>query len=180
MPSLARLRDLALVAVAAGALVLAAPALAKVFSSGNLSKKIPEVGLAKSKIEVTKRGQVSDVNVEIRASHTYTCDLIVGVQGPGSNDQFIELMDDHCDGNDDDDLGTGSKSCAGEGTVFDDEAATAIGDGMNPYAGSFAPEESLDSYDDGRAKGTWTLYVFDINQSDSGTLHCWKLNVKTA
>jgi subtilisin-like proprotein convertase family protein len=165
--------------VALVALVLAAPVLATVFSSGNLSKRIPEVGLAKSKIKVTKGGDVTDVNVKVRLSHTYTCDLIVGVQGPPANDAFIELSNGNCDGNDNH-FGTGSKSCSGTPTEFDDEAVDPISAGANPYAGSFQPDEALNSFDDGPAKGTWTLYVFDINQGDHGTLHCWKLNIKTA
>jgi subtilisin-like proprotein convertase family protein len=167
--------------VVLAALVLAAPGLAKVFSSGNLSKKIPEVGLAKSKIKVTRPGQVTDVNVKVRLSHTYTCDLIVGVQGPGENDDFTELSNDNCDSaGDDADFGSGSKSCSGTPTEFDDEAAGPLSTGVNPYAGSFQPDESLQAYDGERAKGTWTLYVFDINQGDNGKLHCWKLNIKTA
>jgi len=162
-----------------GALVLAAPALAKVFSSGNVDRKIPEVGLAKSKIKVDQNGNVTDVNVKVRLSHSYTCDLIVGLQGPAANDDFIELSNQNCNGGDDNHFGSGSKSCAGDATEFDDEAATLIADGGNPFAGSFQPDEALDDFDEDPAKGTWTLYVFDINQSDDGRLHCWKLNIKT-
>jgi subtilisin-like proprotein convertase family protein len=166
-------------AIALVALVLAAPALAKIFSSGNIAKKIPEVGLAKSKIRVDQGGDVTDVNVKVRLSHTYTCDLIVGIQGPQDNDSFIELSSENCSGNHENNFGNGSKSCSGTPTVFDDEAGTAIGAGSNPYAGSFIPDEGLDDFDDDPAKGTWTLYVFDINQHDDGTLHCWKLDIDT-
>jgi subtilisin-like proprotein convertase family protein len=162
-------------------IVAAAPAAAKTYSSGKVDRRIPQVGLAQAKIKVPEGGHVTDVNIGIRITHTYTPDLIVGVQGPKRNDDFDELA--HYEGGtgfeDDNDFGSGKKSCHGHLTRFDDEAAAPLSSADNPFVGSFLPWDSLNGFDDNPAKGTWTLSVFDTNQHDSGTLHCWNLNVST-
>ena len=59
-------------------------------------------------------------------------------------------------------------------TVFDDEAATALGSGSPPYTGSFRPQaDQLSRFDAEPQAGTWTLKVADLAQLDTGTLHSW-------
>jgi subtilisin-like proprotein convertase family protein len=167
--------------VVVGLLAVAPTANAATYSSGKVDRRIPQVGLAKSKIKVPQGSNITDVNVSVRISHTYTPDLIVGVQGPKENDGFQELANREGGTGFENDkhFGSGKKSCKGNFTVFDDEAATPLSSGDNPFAGSFEPSEQLGEYDDESARGTWTLYVFDVNQHDSGTLHCWKLDIDT-
>ena len=157
--------------------IAAMPAAAATFSSGTVNKRIPEIGVAVSKIKVDANS-LDDLNVKVRLSHSYTPDLTIGVLGPGKNGEFTELFAGW--GTDDDNnLGFGSKSCSGTFTTFDDEGPFELADGVNPYtAGSFQPDEALSEYDDERVKGTWRLYVFDTNQDDGGTLHCWQLRMQ--
>ncbi len=169
----ARTLSAALVILAAAAM----PAAAATFSSGVVNKRIPEVGVAVSKIKVDANS-LSDLNVKVRLSHSYTPDLTIGVLSPGKNGEFTELFAGWGTDNDNN-LGLGSKSCSGTFTTFDDEGDFDLSEGVNPYAASFRPDEALDEYDDGRVKGTWRLYVFDTNQDDDGTLHCWQLRLQS-
>ena len=52
-------------------------------------------------------------------------------------------------------------------TVFDDEAATAIGAGAAPFTGSFRPEEPLSAFDGKPVNGTWTLRIADVAAGDA-------------
>jgi hypothetical protein len=58
-------------------------------------------------------------------------------------------------------------------TVFDDEAATAIGSGAAPFTGSFRPEEPLSALDGKSITGQWKLRVSDQAGEDTGTLDSW-------
>jgi hypothetical protein len=56
------------------------------------------------------------------------------------------------------------------GTLFDDDASTAIADGTAPFTGTFIPEEALSGFDGGEQAGAWTLLVVDGQASSGGTL----------
>ena len=58
-------------------------------------------------------------------------------------------------------------------TVFDDEAATAIGAGSAPFTGSFRPEQPLSAFDGKPVDGTWKLRISDQAAQDIGTLNSW-------
>ena len=59
-------------------------------------------------------------------------------------------------------------------TIFDDEAPTAITQGLPPFRGSFRPSSPLSVLDGTSALGTWTLEVSD-NWFLAGTLNAWSL-----
>jgi subtilisin-like proprotein convertase family protein len=161
-------------AVSCAALLgVTASASAKVYSSGDIDKKISDLGRTVAKIKVNKDVDISDVNVNVRISHTADDDLLIGLLGP--RHEFTELVSqgDGLGHN----LGTGPKSCHGTFTTFNDEAATSFTSGSAPYAGSFQPSESLQEYDGDSSQYTWKLYAFDLNQDDHGSLHCWQLDV---
>jgi hypothetical protein len=62
-------------------------------------------------------------------------------------------------------------------TWFDDEAATPIGSGSPPFAGSFRPETALSAYDGKSAPGTWTLVMDNVYFSVEGVLQWWALRI---
>ncbi|MEM9828352.1 MAG: proprotein convertase P-domain-containing protein, partial [Planctomycetota bacterium] len=66
------------------------------------------------------------------------------------------------------------------GTVFDDDADTAIGDGASPYTGSFRPQQPLSDLDGIDPNGTWTLRVQTSNFAVDGTLTSWFIRLGTA
>ena len=70
-------------------------------------------------------------------------------------------------------------------TTFDSDVPTLISaPGLQaPFAGSFAPEESLDLLDKLGGKkatnATWSLLVEDDDSTGpTGTLFCWQLKIK--
>jgi len=115
-----------------------------------------------SPIVVADTETVLDVDVRLNITHTYDGDLDIFLIGP--NGTRVELSTDNG--------GTGENFT---GTVFDDEAATAITAGAPPYTGRFRPEGSLATLDGLGANGTWLLEVTDDAGADVGQLSSWTL-----
>ncbi|MFO0879712.1 MAG: S8 family serine peptidase [Gemmataceae bacterium] len=115
-------------------------------------------------ITVDRSLVITDLNVRVNITHTYTSDLRIYLQGPdgttidlvryrgGSGDNFTD-------------------------TVLDDEASQSIANGVAPYTGSFRPEQALSAFDGRNALGTWRLYVQDRARGDTGQLVSWELNI---
>ena len=62
-------------------------------------------------------------------------------------------------------------------TVFDDEAATAIGSSSAPFTGSFRPDQLLSAFDGQDAFGVWTLRVADRAARDVGSINRWGIDI---
>ena len=151
--ALSRTRYLRLVAAAAAvvATALAAPLQAQaapvttVVSSGNISTPITDaawvvvgqsatVGFTVAPLNVPDLGTIVDVNVRLRASHTYVGDLGVFLgraRTTRRSRSSLRLRDSG------DNFGTGANDCTGTPTIFDDAAATPIGDGRHRSPGRF-------------------------------------------
>jgi hypothetical protein len=65
-------------------------------------------------------------------------------------------------------------------TSFDDEAATGIASGSEPFTGRFRPEGSLGTLDGISAAGTWNLEVTDDLVGEGGQLVDWTLMLTLA
>nr|MCU0231742.1 proprotein convertase P-domain-containing protein [Acidobacteriota bacterium] len=63
------------------------------------------------------------------------------------------------------------------GTVFDDDAATAISAGTAPFTGPFRPESPLAVLNGIASYGDWKLQVVDSASSDTGTIDGWSLTL---
>lgn len=119
---------------------------------------------ATSTITVPDDKIVQDANVTINITHTYDADINISLIPPvgaaiplstargGSGDNFA-------------------------GTVFDDEAATAISSGTAPFTGSFRPETPLSGVDGIHSVGAWKLKVVDTASQDVGTVNNWTLTL---
>jgi hypothetical protein len=154
--------------------------------TGGTAVAIPDGGgqltqLVRSKIDVrglNPRGKIRTVKVGVRASHIAAKDLEFYLATPRG---VINLSSDN--GGQGNNYGGGFESCAGQFTLFDSSgAATAINTpGLQaPFAGTFAPEESLGLLGGlGNKKATnaaWSLLVEDDDAANpAGTLWCWKL-----
>ena len=145
----------------------------KTFSTGSISRAINDQDVLFQKIRVPKHGKLRDLNVAVRADHTEIEDLTLLLESPQG--KFAKLYTNAVSG---EDLGSGSDSCGGTPTVFDDEAATAVETGTAPLAGSFRPEQDLSKFNRRQIHGTWTLIISDGDGGDSGTLFCAKLQMK--
>jgi subtilisin-like proprotein convertase family protein len=170
-----------------GVLVIALAGIAggkaktKTFSSGSINEAFgsttatitEDIDLNKKRF---KRSKVKDVDVGVRISHTYNNDIDLFLTAP--NGRSVGLSSDNGADNDDD-YGSGSDSCDGTKTVFNDEAETPIDEALSPFNGQFLPEERLSTLDGSKVKGTWRLTVADdFAVLDDGVLHCFDLKVK--
>ena len=177
-----------IIALVALALVLLVPAAAyggtttTTISSGNLSLPIANStwitpgsvyspGFTESTLQVPELGTITDVDLRVRASHTYVGDLGVFLEAPDGTSVFVASLEGSGDN-----LGSGPTNCTGTPTVLDDEAAAPIATAAAPFAGSFKPYEPLSALDGKAADGAWVLSFIDIfPPGDAGTLHCWEL-----
>jgi hypothetical protein len=103
----------------------------------------PATQIVRSAISVRKlnpRGKITDVNVGVRATHPFAADLEFYLASPRG---VIGLSSDN--GGNGNNYGGLFASCAGQFTLFDTNVPTLISTpGLQaPFAGSFAPEESL-------------------------------------
>jgi subtilisin-like proprotein convertase family protein len=115
-----------------------------------------------STLTVTDDEAVVDVNVLVDITHVYDGDVEIYLMGP--NGMEIELSTDN-----------GADGDNYTDTLFDDEAASRIVDGIAPFTGSFQPEQLLATFDGISAAGDWSLRVFDDSDGDEGTLESWSL-----
>jgi hypothetical protein len=197
-------RKLGLAAVAALALtlVVAAPsaqARKKVVTktyltgvgspTGGVAIPIPDgagqaTQLARSSIDVrglNPRGKIKDVNVGVRVQHPFAKDLEFYLATPRG---VINLA--HDVGGEGNNYGAGPATCAGIFTTFDSDTPTRIDTpGLQaPFAGFFAPIESLDLLtglgDKKATNARWSLLVEDDDNSHpAGILDCWYLQITT-
>ena len=105
---------------------------------------------------------ITDVNVKLDISHTYDSDLRVYLIAPDGG--WVSLVSNR-----------GGSGDNFRGTVFDDEASTAIAKGRAPFSGTFRPETSLSGFDGKNARGTWWLQVEDWGRGDVGRLNTWSV-----
>ncbi len=134
-----------------------------------------DAGGVVSTLFVPISGRIKDLDVRINSiDHSFVGDLKVELVSP-DNATTVRLIE-HVGGpnNGGDDL---------VDTVFDDEAATAIGAGASaaPYTGSFRPQaDQLGRFDGKEQQGTWKLRVSDRYENDTGSLLSWGLTIRTA
>jgi len=101
---------------------------------------------------------------------TWDADLILALQHPdGSEVLLVNQRGSYLD-----DFGTGECGSAVY-TVLDQSAAASIADGGAPFADSYRPEGSLDTFIGKPLNGTWRLRMTDMFSQDPGTNQCWSI-----
>jgi hypothetical protein len=194
----ARGAGVVLVAALAGAMALAPAAMGAkkitqtytVGAGGNVGGvpvNIPDGGGAATQVVrsaapvkgLNPRGKITDVDVGVRATHPVAADLEFYLATPRG---VLNLSSDN--GGVGNNYGAGPASCAGTFTLFDSNVPTLISNPAlsAPFAGAFAPEESLQQLNGlGNKKATnatWTLLAEDdSNANPAGTLNCFKLTI---
>lgn len=134
----------------------------------------PDGGGVLSKIAVRTSGRIRDLDVGVRIAHNSDGDLNIYLVSPSG--RFVELSTDN--GGNGNDYGAGTNSCAGQRTIFSDEAPIRIQDGAPPFLGQFVPQTPLSRLDGKQVRGVWRIQIFDDNAGDTGVLGCWQLRVK--
>jgi serine protease len=137
------------------------------FKSANVGLPILDFVKLTSTLTITEDVSISDLNVEVNASHTYDGDVRMTLVAPDGT-QVILFNHRGGSGNDFDN------------TIFDDQGANSIYKGTAPFAGSYKPEYVLSTFNGKSAKGTWKLVVEDTALFDSGKLNAWSLTIDGA
>lgn len=149
-------------AMAAG---IGSTAHSAVVMSTNVPVAIPDVTTVSSTLNVTSHLIISDVNALLSSlTHTFDSDLRITLTAPNAT---VVILSNRRGG-------------AGQnfiGTIFDDQAATAIAAGAAPFTGSFRPDGALSIFNGIDAFGIWTLTVADTVALDSGSINAWGLDL---
>ncbi|MDL2356019.1 MAG: proprotein convertase P-domain-containing protein [Pseudomonadota bacterium] len=111
-------------------------------------------------VDITGHARVIDINALVDITHSYDADLVISLSHGGTTVLLANRRG-------------GSGGADYSGTVFDDQAAVAIGAGYAyaPYAGAFKPEQALAAFFNQDAFGLWTLTVTDSEIGDNGVIN---------
>jgi subtilisin-like proprotein convertase family protein len=109
-------------------------------------------------IGVPGAAQVTDINVSLNISHTWTSDLDVFLIAP--NGDQITLFNDQCGTADDVDV-----------TMDDDGAPFACSGGTPAIAGTLQPTQPLSTFNGLNPSGTWTVRVTDDAGGDATNIN---------
>jgi subtilisin-like proprotein convertase family protein len=104
----------------------------------------------------------------VRIGHTWDADLVLTLVAPDGTQVLLANQR----GTSGDDFGTGAADCGGSFTGFDDQAFVPVWAGAAPFPGNYRPEAPLGVLRGEATAGTWKLRVQDLNESDTGTVHC--------
>lgn len=129
-------------------------------------------------LTVAETATIVSAEVRVRIAHTFDSDLIISAVAPDGTAVLLS----NGRGGGADDFGTGPDPCSSGATVpttFSDGAATAIGSGVAPFAGTFRPEATLSALSGHSPTGVWKLRVRDRFPADQGTVLCWGVDLKT-
>ncbi len=115
-----------------------------------------------SVITITEDAIISDINVTLNIDHNWITDLDIKLIGPDGTEVILA-----------NDVGGAGDDMTN--TTFDDDAATAIGDGSPPFTGVFKPQGRLSDFNGLSALGDWTLHINDDRNFVGGTLLDWTI-----
>ncbi len=113
-------------------------------------------------------GLIVDIDVEVDILHSRSSDLQITLLSQSGNVLLFNRNG-----------GDGPMF----GTIFDDQAATSIADGVSPFTGRFRPAGSLADLDGFNPNGIWTLMINDwavgpnASGEPAGYLLGWKLHL---
>jgi subtilisin-like proprotein convertase family protein len=116
-------------------------------------------------VDVPQSLTIASLKVQLNITYPLDNDLTIDLIAPDGTDVPLSSFE-----------GSGANF---QNTTFDDGAATPIGAGNSPFAGSYQPEGSLSRLAGMNAQGTWELQIIDWGAS-SGTLNSWSLIVQPA
>ncbi|KAB2964184.1 MAG: hypothetical protein F9K16_04885 [Thermoanaerobaculia bacterium] len=114
-------------------------------------------------------GNVSDLDLYIRANHTWVGDVLFGLSKNGGANQL------HFDRPG---VPASTFGCSSDGPdiTLDDESATPVETACpSPFVGTFSPNVPLSFFDGQSISGSWTLSADDNVGGDSGSLLEWCL-----
>ncbi|MGD9781352.1 MAG: alpha-amylase family glycosyl hydrolase [Kiritimatiellia bacterium] len=152
------------------------PPTTNLFESTNGPMAIADASTTYSDLAIDLAGSnaVRDVDVWIRIDHTYDKDLVLALQHPDGSEVLLVNRR----GSRYDNFGTGECGSAVY-TVLDQSAALSITNGSAPFAGTYRPEGSLDTFNGKPVNGIWRLRMKDSYAKNVGTNLCWSIRAVT-
>jgi subtilisin family serine protease len=135
--------------------------------SGPGATVIPARGRVVSLLTVNQDVPIASLAVRVNITYPKDSDLVIHIQAPDGKDYVL------------------AKNVGGTGqnfsnTLFSDQAPTALANGTAPFAGSFKPQAPLAGLKGTNARGTWKLWVENLNGPFKGTLNSWSLVIRLA
>ncbi len=114
-------------------------------------------------ITVTDNFPITDLNVDLDITHSWTGDLQITLESPAGTQVLI------FDG--------GADGCASDdfvGVTLDDESANALFCDAGPaFTGDYMPSNALAAFDGESTVGDWILSIEDTVGGDDGVLNTW-------
>lgn len=120
--------------------------------------------VTQSVINTTENFEISDANVLINLTHSYTGDITIKLIAPDGTQVMLA-----------DALGGSGDNYTN--TIFDDAATTSINEASAPFTGVFKPQGSLATLNGKQSLGNWTLHITDNANSDGGNLLNWSIDL---
>lgn len=123
-----------------------------------------------STIDIDKDlGDVVNVKVSMDLEHNSVRDLLIKLVHPSGKE--IKLWSNHCE----------NQNVGTNGFIFDDTAKPVPTDRCpRTLDASYAPEESLATFQGLKSEGTWSLVIKDVNNNRrTGRLNNWSLDICT-
>ena len=138
-------------------------------ASGWINVPVPSPGyMVLPMMDSAVTGTVIDVDLRVHVLHNNDSEVTIRVEHRGEVVTLASALG-----------GTGDDYA---GTLFDDEADTAIADGDAPFAGSYIPAEPLSAFDGLDASGIWKIAVVDSlleTPTEIGVILQWELYLTT-
>jgi subtilisin-like proprotein convertase family protein/uncharacterized protein (DUF2141 family) len=135
------------------------------FVSTDVPRGIFDYTTTYSTIAVAGLQAVTDLNLTLNISHTFTGDMTGHLVSPQGTRVGLFFY-------------VGGSGNNFSNTTFDDEAFTFISSGIAPFSGSYIPDQLLSAFDGENPNGVWTLEISDQAGGDSGSLNSWSLDIK--
>ncbi|HEU4397287.1 MAG TPA: proprotein convertase P-domain-containing protein [Actinomycetota bacterium] len=145
------------------------------FSTGDIAVAIPDADTVDVPVDVTTDGTILRAVANVRLDHAFDSDVSISLISPTGTEVALSSGN----GGSGADYGSGTNSCSGTPTSFDDVAATSITAGTAPFAGSFRPEEPLSAFAGENQEGGWILRIADTVAGDTGTVGCVQLRIRS-
>ncbi|WP_313804782.1 reprolysin-like metallopeptidase [Flavobacterium sp.] len=117
-------------------------------------------------LNVPVAGEISDVNVTVAATHTYTWDMVVVLSHPDGTQ--AALWNRNC-----------NNPSTGFNILFNDGAPAIVCVPGGSVTGTYSPAAALSQYNGKASNGTWALLAADFWAGDTGSLGNWQLEVCT-
>ncbi len=114
-----------------------------------------------STIQVSDSYSISDLNVSVNISHTYIQDLKIKLTSPTGTQ--VTLFNQNCSSQDN------------IVVTFDDDGAS-MDCGQMAAGNTYHPVGNLSDFNGENVNGTWTLFVSDNYNGDTGTLNSWSIH----